>query len=214
MSVTKNVVWAVLAVSMFVFAPNFSNAQGGGEFDGSTFTCLDYTNGLGEGSSGYLQSLLGQLWIRGFMAGYYKANGDVELSNDPAVAARVFNLMLQECRTFPRNSILAASSKVLTTGPSQVPSLPTMEFTPDGYTCGQHVDARGGSAADANKADLADLWAFAFIQGYKTHGNPDMRIEITNKAALIGALDQNCASNRDFSYMDLAAAVANAVSLE
>ena len=214
MYVIRNTLSAALAVSMIMLAPSLSNAQGGGEFDGSTFTCLEYTNGLGEGSSGYLQSLLGQIWIRGYMAGYYKANGDIELSNDPAVAERVYNLMLQECRTFPQNSILAGSTNVLTGGPSQVPSAPIMEFTPDGYTCGQHLDARGGSAADANKADLADLWAFAFIQGYKSHGNPDMQIEITNKPSLIGAIDQNCASNRDFSYMDLAAAVANAVTLE
>jgi len=89
-----------------------------------------------------------------------------------------------------------------------------MDFTPEGYTCGQHVDAKGGSAGDANKADLADLWAFAFIQGYKNLASPDMEIPMDSKPALIGAIDQNCAKNRDFGYMDLAAAVANAVKLE
>lgn len=214
MSVIRNAACATLAVFLLAFGSHAAHAQGQGEFDASTFTCLEYTNGLGESSSGRVQSQLGHLWMLGYMAGYFKASGNLELSAEAADADRISNLMLQTCRQFPQSSILVISMQALTAGSNIVPASPTMNFTPDGYTCGNHVDARNGSAADANKADLADLWAFAFIQGYKNLASPDMEIPMDNKAALIGAIDQNCGGNRDFAYLELAAAVANAVKLE
>ena len=214
MSVIRNAACVALAMLLLVAGSQVANAQGQGEFNSSTFTCLEYTNGLGAGASGRVQSQLGHLWMLGYMAGFYNASGNLELSGDAADNDRISNLMLQTCREFPQSSILVISMQALTTGNNKVPSTPTMDFTPEGYTCGQHVDARSGSASDANKADLADLWAFAFIQGYKNLASPDMEIDIENKASLIGAIDQNCAKNRDFGYLDLAAAVANAVKLE
>ena len=214
MSVIRNAACATLAVFMLASGAQTANAQGQGEFDGARFTCLEYTNGLGENSSGRIQSQLGHLWILGYMAGFYNASGNLEMSDDAGDRDMISNLALQTCREFPQNSLLSISMQALTADTHKVPSAPTMEFTPAGYTCGNHVDAKGGSAAGANKADLADLWAFAFIQGYKNVSSPDMEIPIENKGALTGAIEKNCANNRDMAFMDLAALVAKAVKLE
>ncbi|MEQ9449405.1 MAG: hypothetical protein RLN70_10960, partial [Rhodospirillaceae bacterium] len=180
----------------------------------ASFTCLEYTNGLGENSSGRVQSQLARLWMLGYLAGYQNANGNLQLTDDQAEGEAVINLMLQTCREYPQSSLLGVSLQALAPVPNKIPNAPTMEFTPAGYTCGDHVDAKGGTASDANKADLADLWAFAFIQGYKNVSQPNMQIPIENKPALTGAIAKNCTNNREMAFMDLTALVSKAVKLE
>lgn len=215
MSVIKNITCAVFGLAALILMPGqAAQAQAQSEFDGANFTCLEYTNGLGATASGKVQSQLGRLWMLGYLSGYYNAKGTLEMTEDESEGEKIVNLMLQTCREFPQNSLLSVSMQALAADPHKIPSAPTMEFTPVGYTCGQHVDAKSGSAGDANKADLADLWAFAFIQGHKNVGSPDMEIPIENKPALTGAIQQNCANNRDMAFMDLTALVAKAVKLE
>ncbi|MBD25547.1 MAG: hypothetical protein CMG46_11180 [Candidatus Marinimicrobia bacterium] len=214
MSVIRNAVCITFAALMLVTGAQIANAQGQGEFDAASFTCLEYTNGLGVNASGKVRSQLGHLWILGYLSGFYKASGNFEMSDEADAGDRIANIVLQTCRQFPQSSLLSVSIESLTDDTHKVPSAPTMEFTPAAYTCGDHVDAKAGAAADANKADLAGLWAFAFIQGYKNVDAPDMEIPIENKGALTSAIDNNCAKNRDMAFMDLTVLVAKVVKLQ
>ena len=214
MSVIRNATCVTFAMYMLVTGAQIANAQNQGEFDAASFTCLEYTNGLGVNASGKVRSQLGHLWILGYLSGFFNASGNFEMSDEADAGDRISNLLLQTCREFPQSSLLSVSIASLTADTHKVPSAPTMEFTPAGYTCGAHVDAKVGGAAGANKADLAGLWAFAFIQGYKNVSAPDMEIPIENKNALTSAIDKNCAKNRDMAFMDLTVLVAKVVKLQ
>jgi hypothetical protein len=183
------------------------------EFDGSKFTCLQYTNGLGENSAGKMQSNLARLWIQGYLAGYAKAQGKLEFSAEQSDETNFLNVMLSRCREFPQNAILTVSMQSLAPDVKKLPQSTGTDFTPVNYSCAQHADAKGGAAADAVKADLAEMWAFAFIQGFKNVGAPNMEIPLENKGALVGAVTKNCANMRDLPFMDLTALVAEKVKL-
>ena len=64
MSIGKIVVGlgAGIALAVAAFAP--ASAQEG-EFDGAGFTCLKYTSGQGNNSSGKVQADLARLWMTG-----------------------------------------------------------------------------------------------------------------------------------------------------
>ncbi|MSO73361.1 MAG: hypothetical protein EXQ84_07130 [Rhodospirillaceae bacterium] len=184
-----------------------------GEFDGGSFTCLSYTNGLGDSSAGKMQSNLAHLWVFGYLAGYYRGQGKLEMSDDPADTKAVDDLLAQKCREVPQASILAVSQQSIAVEARKLPKVVTREFSPATYTCGQHLDAMAGAAAAVNGADLAELWAFAFIQGFKNVGLPDMAINPENRGPLVGAMNKVCANNRDKLYLDYAALVAEKVKI-
>ena len=188
-------------------------ADGGGEFSGASFTCLQYTNGLGDNASGKMQTSLAQLWMLGYLAGYYKGQGKLEMSDNANDVTKLTNLMASRCKEFPQGSILGVSMQSLASEPHKIPKTTGTEFSPGTYTCGQHVDAKAGAAADANKADLGEMWAFAFIQGFKNVAAPNMAIGLENKPQLLGVINKACGSNRDTLYMDLTALVAEKVKL-
>jgi hypothetical protein len=185
-----------------------------GEFDGSAFTCLQYTNGQGENSSGKAQAGLAKIWVTGYLAGYYKAKGNLEIVDDKEAEGKLNSSILSKCREYPQTSILTVSMQALGSDARKLPAMVTADFNPQSYTCGNHVDAKNGSAADGMKADLAELWAFAFIQGFKNVAQPDMVIPMENKKVLTGAISNNCAKNRDTPYFDLTALVADKVKLQ
>jgi len=223
MSVTKFVRYffvAALAIligvaqSGTVRAADKAAPEGVGGFDGSSFKCLDYTNGLGENATTKPLSVLGHLWMQGYLAGLYKAQGKLELSDDKADEQKFSSVILQRCRDYPGSSILAVSLQAIAKDVYKIPSKTIVDFSLSSYTCGQQTDAKGGAAGDANKADLADLWAFAFIQGYKNATTPDMLIAPENKSVLTGAIARNCAKNRDMTLLDMTALVAERVKLQ
>lgn len=185
-----------------------------GEFDGASFTCLQYTSGQGENSSGKAQAGLAKLWMMGYLAGYYKAKGNLEIVDDASADERLSSTILSKCREYPQTSILTVSMQAIATDARKLPAMAAADFNPQSYTCGNHVDAKAGSAAESMKADLADLWAFAFIQGFKNVGQPDMVIPMENKPVLTGAVTKNCEKNRDTAFFDLTAMVAQAVKLQ
>ena len=185
-----------------------------GEFDGSAFTCLQYTNGQGENSSGKAQAGLAKIWMTGYLAGYYKAKGNLEIVDDKAADEKLASSILSKCREYPQTSILTVSMQALGSDARKIPAMVTADFNPQSYTCGNHVDAKGGSAAEGMKADLAELWAFAFIQGFKNVAQPDMVIPMENKPVLTGAITKNCEKNRETPYFDLTALVADKVKLQ
>lgn len=186
------------------------------EFTGSKFSCLEYTNGLGENASGKLQSVIAKIWIQGYLAGYYKAANKLELVDDPAAAETLDNNLLQTCRTWASSDIMGVSLAVLAKTDRPMPAKVGADFSPVGYTCAQHVKARGGAAADANRADVAELWGFAFIQGYKNVNQPELEVPVTAKAQLMGVVNKRCAvpASAQTPYMDMIALVSEAVKLQ
>ncbi len=214
MSVFRKIAGAIVTVGGLVLAVAGQAAdKGGDEFSGAKFTCLQYTNGLGNSASNKAQTNLAQIWMLGYMSGFYKAQGKLELTEE-AEGKRIFDAMESRCRQSPANSIFVVTSQALVNEVHKLPKTTGTDFSPGNYTCGQHVDARSGAASDANKADLAELWAFAFIQGFKNLASPGMQIDTEFKPALIGAINKSCANNRDTPYMDLAGMVAEKVKLQ
>jgi hypothetical protein len=187
---------------------------GEGGFSGGTFTCLQYVNGLGDNSAGRVQSAIAHLWIQGYLSGYYKGKGTLEFTDDPAEPQALGDEMVRRCQTLPQNSILAVTLQTVASQPRKMPKLAHAEFSPSTYTCGQHLEAKGGPAAKANAADLAEMWAFAFIQGYKNVALPDMEIKPEFRDVLINAVNKVCANNKDKFYADYAALVADRVKIE
>jgi hypothetical protein len=184
------------------------------EFDGGSFSCLNYTNGLGENASGKAQSMLARTWMEGYLAGYFKAQNKLAFSADKADEEKLFNLMLQKCREYPAVSILSVTQQAVAKEDVKVPAVAVGEFPAETYTCAQYTDAKNGSGAAQNKADIADLWAIAFIQGYKNVAQADMVIPMENKPVLTGAIARACTKNADTKFMDLTAMVADKVKLQ
>jgi hypothetical protein len=184
-----------------------------GEFDGSTFTCLQYTSGQGENSSTKAQVDLAKLWIMGYLTGYYKAKGSLEIVDDAKAKDGILSSLISKCRENPSVSVMTVGLQAIATDNRKMPSKPNDEIDLSSYTCANHVDARGGAASQAMKADLAELWAFAFIQGYKNLNQPDMVIPMENKPVLTGAITKNCGKNLDKTFLDLTSMVAQAVKL-
>lgn len=184
------------------------------EFTGSKFTCLEYTNGLGENSSGKLQSIIARVWIHGYLSGYAKASQKLNFSDDAAAGDALDNNLLQTCREWASRDILGVSLSVLAKVERAMPAKAGADFSPVGYTCEQHTKAKAGAAADANRADIAELWAFAFIQGYKNLGQPDLEVPVESKAQLVGVINNQCVKNAALPYMDLAALVSEKVKLQ
>lgn len=184
-------------------------------FSGGLFTCLQYINGLGENSAGRMQSNLAHIWVQGYLAGYYKAQSKLDFGADAAEVKTLDDLLAAQCQALPQDSILTVSLHRLAVEPHKLAAVVANDFSPSSYTCGQHLDAKNGAAAAANKADLAELWAFAFIQGFKNVSQPDMEINPENKPTLIGVVlsDRACGKNRDKLFMDYAAQVAEKVKL-
>ena len=197
------------AVSFGALAADKAPA-GNGEFDGSTFSCLNYTNGLGENSSGKTQSTLGRTWMQGYLAGYLKAQGKLEMSADKSDDDKLTALMLQKCREYPQSSILAVSMQAIAKEKVKIPNNAMADFSPATYTCADHTAAKKSAPT---KADVAELWAIAFIQGFKNVAQADMVIGMENKPVLTGAISKNCEKMADTKYMDLVAMVAEKVKM-
>jgi hypothetical protein len=222
MSIGKHVAGVAIALCLVVGGVTSAVAaekssvptDGNGEFDGANFTCLNYTNGLGDNATTKMQSTLAHLWLQGYLAGVYKAKGTLELSEDPNDEVKLSALLLQRCRDLPSFTILGVALQVIAAEPHKLPAKTIAEFSPATHTCGQQIEARHGSAGDATRADLADLWTFAFIQGFKNATQPDLVIPIENKKVLIGAVANACAKNPDMALLDMAAAVAERVKLQ
>jgi hypothetical protein len=203
---------AGLGLMVFAAAANAA-APASAEFTPSKVTCLEYTNGLGENSSGRMQSEISRIWTLGYVSGFYKASNTLEMTDDAAESAKLGDLMLQRCRDSPQASILVVAMKALAAEPHKVPKTVTGEFSPATFTCGQYVDAKAGASNSAAQADLAELWGFGFIQGYKNVAQADMEIPATVKPQLLGAVARSCGNNRNTLFMDLAALVAEKVKL-
>ncbi len=200
--------------AMMVVAVGAHAGQAATGFSGGTFSCLEYTNGLGDASAGKMQSNIARIWIQGYLSGYYTGKKTYETTDDAAEAQALDDLVISKCKELPQASILTVALQAIAIAPHKIPSkVAGVDLTPGTYTCGQHLDAKGGPAAAANAADLTEMWAFAFIQGYKNVGLPDMEIKPEFKEVLINALNKVCGGARDKLYMDYTALVAEKVKI-
>ena len=211
MSLTTKLITGLALAATVALGATSAFAQGT-EFDGTGFTCLQYTSSQAENSSTKAQSGLARMWVMGYLAGYYKAKGNLQIVDDAKAGEDIAKMLASKCKEAPQVSIWAVSG-FLAGDARKVPTTASESLNLNTYTCGAHVDAKAGSSAEMMKSDLADLWSFAFIQGYKNFTNKDMVITIDNKPVLTGAVTKNCGKNRDKTFLDLTAMVAQAVKL-
>ena len=68
--------------------------------------------------------------------------------------------------------------------------------------------------ANAAQAEFVELWTFAFLQGYKNVGQPDLEIPYEARERILAAFANACAKSPDMTYVDLAALGAKAVKLQ
>lgn len=206
MALIRKLVCLAAAGVLMLMSPGAKAAES--VFSSDTFLCLTFVNGLGGNSAGRMQSTIARLWILGYLAGYYKGKDTLEFSADPADAATMDALMVQKCKEAPGGSILNVALSTIANEPHKLPELVLGDFKPGTYTCGQHVDAKNGPASKANAADLAEMWAFAFIQGVKNVTQPDVAIQPEFRVPLANSLNKACEGSRDKLFLDMAVLVA------
>ncbi len=170
-------------------------------FSGAEFRCL----ALGNRAGSTAQAALAKLWVHGYLAGTYKAQNKLTFAESAADTA-AFDI----CNPNPELFLLTALSQP---GAKAVRDLPavTGAFAAASFSCTDYTTAR---TASTSQADLADLWAFAFIQGYKNFAQPDMEISFDARTKLLGAVAGACSKNADMAFVDLIALVADKVKLK
>jgi hypothetical protein len=210
MSVTTKILSGVALAAALVIGASSAQAQGA-EFDGTNFSCLQYTSATAENSSTKAQSGLAKLWVAGYLSGFYKAQGKLDVTGDTASADKLNSDLAAKCKEFPSATIWALSAKLAEADRKMPVKQENLDVST--YTCAMHTDAKAGSAADMMKSELADLWAFAFIQGFKNFTDKEMVINMENKPLLTGAVARTCGRMRDKNFLELTAMVAQAVKL-
>ncbi len=183
-----------------------------GDFNPADMRCLDFVNGQGDSATNKSRADLARIWIMGYVAGHSTGKERLSWVDDMDAEDKVVRAVLSKCRENPEVSLLTVAEFVSSDRKRDLPTTLSNEFNPQTYMCGDYADGREGSAADVLKADLADVWAFAFVQGYVNTVDPELLIPIENKPAITGAIANNCSKNREFSYFDLTSAVAPMVT--
>jgi hypothetical protein len=203
----------ILGAAAMALGLGLSSAQAQtGDFDPANMRCLDFVNGQGDGATNKGRADLARIWIMGYMAGNYTGREKLEWTDESDAEEKAIGAVLSKCRENPEVTLLTVSEFVSSDRRRDLPNTLSNDFNPQTYMCGDYADGREGAAADVLKADLADVWAFAFVQGYVNTDDPDLMIPVENKPAITGAIAGNCAKNREFSFFNLTAAVAPMVS--
>lgn len=183
-----------------------------GDFDPAEMRCLDFVNGQGESATNKGRADIARIWIMGYSAGHSTGKDRLEWVDDVDAEDKIVSAMVSRCREYPEFQLSTIAEAVASDRKRDVPATLSNDFNPQTYMCGDYADGREGSAADVLKADIADVWAFAFVQGYVASKDSEMLIPVENKPAITGAIASNCAKNREFSYFDLTSAVAPMVT--
>ena len=191
---------------------SFSAQAQTGDFDSANMRCLEYINGQGDGSTNKAKADIARIWIMGYMAGNYTGRDKLKWSDDSKAEGKVVSAVLSKCRENPEVTLLTVAEYVASARKRALPSTLSNDFNPQTYMCGDHADGKKGSASELRKADIAEVWAFAFVQGFVNTDDPDLLIPVENKPAITGAVSSNCAKNREYSFYDLTAAVAPMVT--
>lgn len=181
------------------------------EFDASEVTCGEFVAGQRASSPTHATFERGRLWVLGYLAGYHVGSDDTALVSGAAGAGAVYDLLLQMCQGFPETSLQSVSMLTLSTEALQLPTEPIPGFRPESYTCAQHMGKR--DAGDA-AADEAELWAFAFLQGYQNVEQPYVVIPASNMASITSVITNGCRNDGDTLFLDYATGVAMAVRVD
>ena len=185
-----------------------------GEFNAASFMCFEYTSASGENATNRAQGLIARVSIEGNIAGLNQARQNLKLSAEAidrdAMAAKI----AQTCADRPTASILSIGMTDKGEDALAIPATIVPGLALDSYTCAQHAKDRKGSAGDAVKADIADLWVFSFIQGFKLASNTELIIPIQNKPVLVGAVAKSCAAQPSVRFLDVTAQVAEKVKIQ
>ena len=174
-------------------------------FSAAEFRCVALDRGAGITT----QAALAQLWSHGFLAGRYKAQNTLTFAGDPN-DADVDTALVDLCTTSPGTVLYAASGEVAKT--ARALSSVTPAFSTTTYKCKDYVTARKG--ANKDQADLADLWAFALVEGYKSVSSPKSIIAFENRVKVMDAVAKACGKNAEMSFLDLMSLVAAKVVIK
>jgi len=184
-----------------------------GEFDGLDFSCVSYTAGPSIDAITGTPSLSARTWVLGYLAGFYKKEGKLELSDVAADGDKLDDVIRARCTDYPRSTIRAVALHAVVKDIYKMPAT-VADLSFADYTCSDYADARPGSGEDAARADLAELWAFAFVQGYKNATISDIVIPIENKPTVTKALIRFCRTNRDMTFLNMTTVLAERVRLQ
>jgi len=183
-----------------------------GDFHPANMRCLDYVNGQGDSATNKGRSDIARIWVMGYLTGNYSGQEKLKWTDDSDAEKDAIGAILSKCRENPEVTLLTVSEYVASDRRRDLPNTLSNDFNPQTYMCGEYADGRTGAATDILKADIADVWAFAFVQGYVNTKDPELLIPVENKPAITGAIASNCSKNREFSYFDLTTAVAPMVT--
>jgi hypothetical protein len=181
------------------------------KFDAAQLICGRYTAGAGAADSSGMLATLGRVWIEGYLAGYAKARNQLEFSADASQQQKLARQIRDVCEQFPKASIQTVASQSLNKDIQPLPGAVLDNFAPTSFTCSDYIDVH---ANDRARADIADVWVFAFIEGFKNVAQPQLSIQMENKPLLTGAVAKTCGSYRDMSLVNLTALVADKVKLD
>lgn len=166
------------------------------DFSAVEFRCA----GLADGPGAAGQADLARLWAHGYAAGYARARGQLTFGARDGLGAT----LREACGANPAAFLLPLAESAIA---KAAPALPeTIADVPiAATTCADY--SRGPT-------DRFDLWAFAFIQGFKNVAQPGLEIAFDDKPKLMAPFAKFCAGNPDKNFADLAGLVAEKVKLK
>jgi cyclophilin family peptidyl-prolyl cis-trans isomerase len=159
--------------------------------------------GLVDGAGITTQSALAHLWTNAFLIGAFAAKAASDLKDE----APAEDAALTEACAGHGTAFLLAAGRELAKTPRAMPAGALLM-----QTCRAFADTLKPS--DKALPDLNGLWAFAYIQGYKSVSQPDKDIPWTAKPKLLDAFTKTCAKFPDRLFLDIAAAVGAKVRIE
>ena len=173
------------------------------EFGPNDFKCIayDYTGG------GTAQPALAQIWAHGYLSGFYRAQkkhafASTSTFDDDLAAA---------CKNFSAGYLLPVAAQQMANTVREMPAS-SLAFPAATFTCKDYTAARTG--ADKAQADFIDLWAFAFVQGYKNVAQPGMEIPFEARQPIVAPLNNVCTKNPDTLIIELAALLGEKVKVK
>ena len=170
------------------------------DFNPGDFRCT----ALADRPGSETQAALARFWAHGYIAGFARVGNRLTFSNDGASGIK--ESCADRVEAFLRPAALHAAET-----PHDLPAA-NGAFDARTYACKDFVAARKNS--NKNEAELAGLWSFAFIQGYKNAAQPKLEMPFEARPQLIEPLAKACEKSPDVSLLEMTAAVAAKVKLK
>ncbi len=179
---------------------NANIAPEAADFSPGDFRCTALAGRAGS----EIKSALARLWAHGYIAGFAR------VGNHLTFADNADSGITESCSGRPDAFLRIAAHHA-----AEMPhDLPTGNgaFNSGTYTCNDFVTARKNT--NKGEAELAGLWSFAFIQGYKNVAQPELEMPFEARPQLIEPLAKACEKSPDSLLVDLTAAFAGRVKLQ